>query len=460
MSSGTVRLALAVTLLVFLALLGGGLYAAQRHDDLLTVQTAVHWHAVHANNEAQRLSIFAERYFSGDDSVDLPELQARHATLMAEMKGMREGPYARDLLSHADLDVRFAALEIELDGLGNVLKTVSRDNHAALRNVRLCLENTVLALTDAVTVAVRRMAGPQTASYWANLLYILYFSIAVAAAGLAFLTAVVIAENSKSRVLADQYRDAMAKADAANRAKSRMLANVSHELRTPLNAIIGFSDILRDQVFGALGNPRYRDYSGYIRDSGTHLLMLVNDLLNYAKYDDGEVRLTIAPVALPDILHGAARDAVEDARRNDVAIDFGEFDAPTVLADARAVRRIAANLINHAIRHSPEKGVVEITLAFHSGAMAEDGRIVIHIKDRGPGISKDDVERLLHPFELLQSDSFIAAPDGSAGFGLALANVLAEKHGGSITLEGREGGGTVAAFTLPLVSGQGPAGPS
>lgn len=451
-ASRTVRLALSVTLVVFVALIGGGLYAAHRHDDLRAFQSAVQWQSLKANNEAQRLSIFAERYFSGDASVELTVLQTRHAALMKELTGLREGPYADDLLAYADLEARFGALEAELAGLGNLLKGVSRDDRVALRDVRLCLENAVLALSDAVTVAVRQMAGPRTASYWGSLLNVLYLSIIVAAGGLVFLAAVVISENTKNLRLADQYRQALENADMANRAKSRMLANVSHELRTPLNAIIGFSDILRDQNSDALGNDRHRQYLGYIRDSGTHLLMLVNDLLNYAKHDDESERLNFQPIQIIEILQEAIEIGRTEAGRPDAIVDLDRTFSPTVLADGAAVRLIAGNLIANAVRHSPADAAVDIGLSVRPDPLVGGDRVTIQVRDRGPGLSDQDADRLLHPFELLQSDSFIAGPDDDAGFGMALAHKLAEKHGDGVALQSREGGGTVAAFSLLILA--------
>ncbi len=452
LSSGPVRLALAVLLVVFVALLGGGLYAAQRHDDLLINQTAVQWHAVQANNEAQRLSVFAERYFSGDENIDLDLLKARHGTLMAQLRELREGPAARDLLGFDGLEDRIRALESELRGLGKVLSGLKRDDHKAIRTVRTCLENAVLALSDAVTVAVQRLSGPKTVSYWGNLLTILYVSIVVGAMGLVSLAGVVVAENSKNRRLADQYKAALAEADAANRAKSRLLANISHELRTPLNAIIGFSDVLKDQVFGALGNDRYREYSGYIRDSGTHLLLLVNDILDFAKHEEDGVRLALNTVPLVEILQEAVRTAMPEAEKHGVGLALDCPFSPTVLADVRAVVQITTNLICNAVRFSPSGEAVEITFSLQPASEGKDSRVVVNVCDRGPGIPADEAERLLRPFERMERNSFIAGPDGGAGLGLALARKLAEKHGGELSLKPRDGGGTVASFSLPLVT--------
>lgn len=455
LSSGPVRLALGVLLVVFVAMLAGGLYATQRHDELLSNQTAVQWHAVQANNEAQRLSIYAERYFAGDDAVDLDALKIRHAGLMTQLRELREGPAAQDLLGFDGLEERIQALEAELTGLGRVLANLRRDDAKSLKIVRTCLENAVLALSDAVTVAVQRLSGPQTVSYWGNLLNLLYVSIGIAACGLVFLAGVVVAENTKSRRLADQYKAAMAEADAANRAKSRLLANVSHELRTPLNAIIGFSDVLKDQLFGALGNERYREYSGYIRDSGTHLLMLVDDLLDFAKHDAGGSPMKFETVPLVEVLHEALRMTTPEADKHTVALDLDSSFYPNVLADVRAVRQIATNLIVNAIRHSPAGGKVEVTFASETEGdghrLGQDDRVVIAVLDRGTGIPEGEEERLLRPFERIEVDSFVSSKDDGAGLGLALAHKLAEKHGGGVTLAAREGGGTVASFSLPLV---------
>lgn len=452
LASGPVRLALGVLLVVFVSLLAGGLYAAHRHDDLLAYQSAIQWRVVQANNDAQRLSVNAERYFSGDEDVELASLTVRHASLMTQLKELREGPAAKDLLGFEDLEDRIRALEKELAGLGKLLPTVSRDDQKAFLVIKRCLGNAVLALSDALTVAVKHLSGPQTVSYWGNLLTLLYVSIGIAAIGLVLLAGVVVAENAKNGRLAEQYKAALAEADAANRSKSRLLANVSHELRTPLNAIIGFSDVLKDQLFGTLGSDRYLEYSRYIRDSGTHLLMLVNDLLDFAKYDGDGQPLTFESVPLVEILMEAVRMTTPDAEKRNVALDLETPFFPTVLADTRAVRQIATNLICNAIRYSPAGAKVEVSFAAMTGEGDQGDRVVVDILDRGPGIPEEDVERLLRPFERLQTDSFVAGHEGGAGLGLALANKLAEKHGGAVSLKRRDQGGTIASFSLPLMS--------
>lgn len=450
--SGPVRLALAVLLFVFVILLGGGLYASQRQDDFVANQTAIQWAAVQASNQAQRLSLQVERFFAGDEAVDLDQLAAGHDALMAELKSLREAAFARELFGHEGLGARIKAMEADLDKLGDRLRRLQRDDRDALSAMRSCLERSVTNLTDTVAVAVRKLAGPHAVSRWGNLLHLLYFLIVIAAAGLVFLAAVVIAENTKNRRLAERYKTAMAEADAANRAKSRLLANVSHELRTPLNAIIGFSDILRDQIFGAIGNERYIDYAAHIRDSGTHLLLLVNDLLDYAKHDDDGVRLSFKPIPLVEIIKEAIHMCTPNAEGRKVSIDFRGDATPTVLADLRAIRQISTNLICNAVEHSPEGATVDVRVTISADMGEHSGStVLVEVLDRGQSISDEEAERLLRPFEWGQADSYVADPDGGAGFGLALAHKLAEKHGDGVTLSARTGGGTIAAFGLPLV---------
>jgi signal transduction histidine kinase len=228
---------------------------------------------------------------------------------------------------------------------------------------------------------------------------------------------------------------------AANQTKSRFLANMSHELRTPLNAILGFSEIMRDQRFGAL-DTRYQGYAGDIHRSAAHLLALINDVLDLSKVEAGRRELEPAEIFLATESAAAARllEPKARARGISVALEFPD-DLPPVLADPLAIRQVLLNLLSNAIKFSFDGGRVRIC------ATARGGSVEVRVIDAGIGIPESDLERVTRPFEQVRN-AFTAAEEGT-GLGLSLSKGLVEMHGGCLVLESDAGRGTTARFTLP-----------
>ena len=218
-----------------------------------------------------------------------------------------------------------------------------------------------------------------------------------------------------ARELEETRDDALRKrfeAEAANASKTAFLANMSHELRTPLNAILGFSEIISQECFGPVGSARYKDYAGDIHSSGAHLLSLINDLLDIAKIEAG--RMDIAPHPL-------------DAQRI--------FEI--------ALKQILINLVSNAVKFTPEGGRIEVV-----AGLARDGGFQILVKDNGPGIPHDKLDRIFTPFS--QVDNRYDRQAGGTGLGLALVRGLAELHGGRAWLESEFGKGCSAFVNLPV----------
>ena len=231
-------------------------------------------------------------------------------------------------------------------------------------------------------------------------------------------------------------------AEAANRVKSQFLANMSHELRTPLNAILGFSEILRDEMFGALGSQSYVDYAADIHGSGQHLLSLINDILDMSKIEAGRYelkRVRVTPNSVVDAVIRMMEGQAADAHIG-IVTDVPE-DLPTIHADERALHQILINLLSNAIKFTPAQGRVTI------GARAQKDELVIAISDTGVGIRADQISRLAQPFE--QADSALASSHKGTGLGLAVTKALAELHGGSLTIDSRPGAGTTVTVKLP-----------
>ncbi|MBF0128825.1 MAG: PAS domain-containing sensor histidine kinase [Alphaproteobacteria bacterium] len=230
----------------------------------------------------------------------------------------------------------------------------------------------------------------------------------------------------------------------AAQAKSEFLARMSHELRTPLNAIIGFAEMLHEQIFGPLGSEKYVEYARDIQDSGRHLLLLINDLLDMARIEVGKYELNRRMVDVAIVVEGARRltQKAADEKQVIVAVNI-PIGMPRVYGDERALRQVVHNLLSNAVKFSPAGGRVVIN------ADANAAILTVKISDCGAGIPPTDIDRILKPFE--RGRDLAHADDGSAGLGLPLAKHLIEMHGGSLWLESTVGAGTVACFTMPRV---------
>jgi PAS domain S-box-containing protein len=241
-----------------------------------------------------------------------------------------------------------------------------------------------------------------------------------------------------------EMKAAQERAEMANRAKSQFLANMSHELRTPLNAIIGFTDMMRQGLFGALGDPRYTDYATLIYDSGQLLLDLISDMLDMARIEAGKLELNIERVDLAGTIEDATRLLRDRANSNGVALRVAADDAvPSLLADRRAVKQVLLNLLSNAIKFTPSGGHVVVSAA----ATGDVARICV--ADDGIGIPASEIARLGKPFEQVCGDPMLAK--SGTGLGLALVRALVERHGGALSIASTEGVGTEVSVTFPLV---------
>ncbi len=231
-------------------------------------------------------------------------------------------------------------------------------------------------------------------------------------------------------------------ADAANKAKSRFLAAMSHELRTPLNAVIGFSEVLSMQIFGPLGDARYRSYANDIRQSGHHLLSLINDILDLSRLDAGQSELREEEVDLAELLDDAMRMIEPQAHKAGVRLQKQfEKGLPPILCDARRLKQVVLNLVGNAVKFTEADGVVSVA------AKAGNNGIKIVVQDTGIGIAENDMPRALERFG--QVDSSLGRKFDGAGLGLPLAKELVELHGGSLTLQSTLHVGTAVTVMLP-----------
>jgi signal transduction histidine kinase len=242
--------------------------------------------------------------------------------------------------------------------------------------------------------------------------------------------------------LAENYEQEKIRAEEANHSKSEFLANMSHELRTPLNAINGFSDIMKKEMFGPLGDPRYKEYVNDILFSGQHLLSLINDILDMSKIEAGKMTLNTEPMVMSEMIAQVMRIVRGRADENRLKLVYDGTETPEIEADPRAVKQILLNLTTNAIKFTPEGGMVRITVEPKSAGL------IVHVTDTGIGISKENIARLAQPFE--QIDSQHSRKHEGTGLGLALSKSLVELHGGNFQISSVVGEGTTVTFTLPL----------
>jgi PAS domain S-box-containing protein len=237
---------------------------------------------------------------------------------------------------------------------------------------------------------------------------------------------------------------AQARAEAANRAKSAFLANMSHELRTPLNAIIGFSELMREKMFGPLGDARYTEYTSLIHNSGRHLLDLITDMLDMAKIEAGKMVLTPENMELAETLDDCLRTLQAQAAAAGITLSSDVTGNPVLFADRRAVKQILLNLLSNALKFTTQGGEIIVS------AWEVQAHGYIAVRDTGIGIAEEDLARLGNPFEQAKVNPMHA--QSGTGLGLALVKALVEKHGGQCTIESQLGIGTTVIVDFPLAS--------
>ncbi len=262
----------------------------------------------------------------------------------------------------------------------------------------------------------------------------------VAPDGLHVLVCLDITERKRAETELIRSKEA---SDSANRAKSEFLANISHELRTPLNAIIGFSEVIKNELQGPLGDESYRTFAQDIHKSGVHLLGIINAILDLSKIEAGKAEVVESSIALQELVDFGVKQMAEPAEEKGLQLESSvDPDLALLLADERMLRQAVLNLLSNAIKFTPSGGKVTI-----SASRSADGEIELCVQDTGIGIAEKDLEVCMQPFG--QADGALDRQYEGTGLGLPLVRWYAELHGGSFVLDSELGVGTAARFRLP-----------
>jgi signal transduction histidine kinase len=234
------------------------------------------------------------------------------------------------------------------------------------------------------------------------------------------------------------------RAEDASRAKNEFLAHMSHELKTPLNAIIGFSEIMHSELYGTIGDERYREYARDIHAAGRALSQLIDDILEMSKIETGRVNLDLEALDLVEIAETCVRLVEPRARETSIHIENRIKDAPAAMGDRRATKRILMSLLSNAVKFTQRGG--RITLS----ASVDADNVTLMVADNGIGISQGDLSRIGRPFE--QVENHQSRRHRGTGLGLAISMALSEMQGGALKIESAEGVGTTVYVSLPRQS--------
>jgi PAS domain S-box-containing protein len=239
----------------------------------------------------------------------------------------------------------------------------------------------------------------------------------------------------------EELTSAKKAAENASSQKSDFLAKMSHEIRTPLNAIIGFSEVMMEERFGSVGNDRYKEYLRDIHVSGTHIMSLVNDLLDLSKIEAGKLELTFEAVGLNDVVRECAALMQPQANRERIIIRTSlSSSLPPVVADSRSLRQITLNLLSNAVKFNSAGGQVIVSTLYE-----ESGEVVLRVRDTGQGMSEGDIVKAMEPFRQLST----SRTGGGTGLGLPLTKALVEANRAAFQIDSAPGQGTMIQITFP-----------
>jgi PAS domain S-box-containing protein len=253
----------------------------------------------------------------------------------------------------------------------------------------------------------------------------------------------VLRDATQWKTTEHALEDARKQAERANAQKSEFLARISHEIRTPLNAILGFAEVIVEERFGPIGNDRYKDYLKDIHASGSHVMSLVNDLLDLSKIEAGKLELAFEPIDANRLIQECVSLMQPQAARERIIMRLSLFEhLPKVIADERSLRQIMLNLMSNAVKFNEPGGQVIVSTALNEQAQA-----VLRVRDTGIGMSEDEIETAMQPFRQIAT----ARPRSGSGLGLPLTKALVEANRAGFSIRSGKQQGTLIELAFPTV---------
>jgi signal transduction histidine kinase len=276
-----------------------------------------------------------------------------------------------------------------------------------------------------------------------GLLFLYLLVIGFAAKNLSQAVSRTIEIRVDNEVLRDSLKQAQIERDEARTEKWSTLAQLSHELRTPLNAILGFSEAMREQLFGPLGNDRYREYAAHVHSSGRHLLTLAVEILQLSQGEAGKLELNESAVDLAAAVAKCVDDMTPAARKEELTLkSIVSPQLPLIRADDAKIRQMLFYLVDNAIKYTPPGGTVSL-----EASPAADGGIDLVVRDTGIGMTAEDIPLALQPFGRIASP--LKRGTEGAGLGLPICKRLAELHGAQLVISSEPGKGTICRIAFP-----------
>ncbi|MEK9971207.1 MAG: ATP-binding protein [Ferrovibrio sp.] len=439
------------TLVALSVVLTSYFYIQQREYNRFSFQNVV-WDGVQFRNEYQvfRAALLENLLDTKGSSAEL--LQRRYDILFSRLHLMRDGYTANVYRNTPDLIAALHRIEPTVRGWDKLLTAYLAGDRAAglaIADQVHEVDADFTAFASGVNaIGVQRL---EVSRDKLNSLYMVLIGVAIATWLLVIGFAIALMRqlrateraHAEMQAMTADLEEARREAEEASRAKSNFLAAMSHELRTPLNAVLGFAEIMRQGLFGPVGNPRYAEYVDGIVKSGQHLLSLINDVLDMSRVEAGKVELREVALDIGEAVDEALDLVRVSAEGKSVRL-LRSIPAvmPQLRADMRLLRQMLLNLLSNAIKFTPDGGSVEIT-----SEVLVDGSLAVHVRDTGVGMTEYQLKRVFEPFS--QGDSLRAREIGGSGLGLPITRRLIELHDGQIHLASRKGAGTTATLIFP-----------